>query len=798
MCHCTPADCVATLQGVLFYNSSMTTHASLDAFLLSRHWRDTPNGVDLSFWANSSEGPLHISIPATEAVCFIERHEQLQLPPNCRRQSVDLRLLQGNEVDALYFRQQRGLNEFRQLDMRLNESDIKPNDRYLMERFITAGLTASGEVVNKNGWLEMSRPKLQSSDFLPQLKVLSVDIETRGMTDQLYSIGAFAREDAVVFMLDNTSKPTPPPEQRDGYELRFCADEKSLLLAFFSWLQALDPDVIIGWSVVNFDLNFIDNKCRALRIPLAMGRGGQQAAVLQPGSQNQPRVARIPGRPVLDGIDLLKAGFWSFESFSLENVAQKLLGTGKLIQSDTQKMQEINHLFAHDKQALADYNIKDCELVLQIFDKTGLIPFAMQRAINTGLPIDRMGGSVAAFDHLYLPRLHRQGYVAPDVRSAETGLGSPGGYVLDSQPGLYENVLLLDFKSLYPSIIRTYCIDPLGLALGALATEKDAAVEGFLDASFSRDTHILPGLIEALWSQRDRAKAASDAPLSQAIKIIMNSFYGVLGSSGCRFHNQQLASSITRRGHEIITRTRDYIEEQQLKVIYGDTDSVFVLLGPNHSIAQAQEVGNQLADSLNKWWHANLLQEHNLPCHLEVEFETHYLRFLMPTVRGMPTGSKKRYAGVVLDKGGNEELVFKGLEAVRTDWTPLARNFQRELYRRVFFNEPFDEYVRAVAEQLLAGELDEDLVYRKRLRRKLSEYLRNVPPHVQAAKKQKRAGHWVNYIITRNGPEPTDNLQSAPDYQHYMEKQLAPAADGILHFLDTSFAAITDSQMQMF
>jgi len=524
-----------------------------------------------------------------------------------------------------------------------------------------------------------------------------------------------------------------------------------------------------------------------------MGRGKEAAAILQPGNPNQPRIARLPGRPVLDGIDLLKAGFWSFESFSLENVSQQLLGTGKLIQSDTSKMHEINRLFREDKPQLADYNIKDCELVLRIFDKANLIPFAMQRALNTGLPIDTMGGSVAAFDNLYLPRLHRQGYVAPDIHTGDNGLGSPGGYVLDSQPGLYENVLLLDFKSLYPSIIRTFCIDPMGLA-----APGEKPVQGFLEASFSRENHILPGLITALWEQRDRAKHANDAALSQAIKIIMNSFYGVLGSSGCRFHSQKLASSITRRGHEIITRTRDFIEAQGMQVIYGDTDSVFVLLGSEFSSDDAFTTGAELAAELNIWWQNNIRQEHDLPSFLEVEFETLYRQFLMPTVRGLTTGSKKRYAGIVIDRDGKEELVFKGLEAVRTDWTPLARNFQRELYRRVFSNEPFEDFVRDTADLLQSGQLDAELVYRKRLRRKLSEYQRNVPPHVQAARKQKRSGNWVSYVITRQGPEPLDNLQSEPDYQHYLEKQLAPAADGILYFLDTSFKTLTDAQMQMF
>ena len=555
----------------------------------------------------------------------------------------------------------------------------------------------------------------------------------------------------------------------------------------------VDPDLIIGWSVVNFDLSFLDRKCQSLGIPFAMGRGGEDARILQPGSPGQPRIARIPGRGVLDGVDLLKAGFWAFESFSLDNVAHELLGTGKLITTEQNKVAEINRQFREDKRQLADYNMRDCTLVNEIFIEADLIPFAVQRANLTGLAIDRLGGSVAALDNLYLPRLHRHGFVAPDVRAEAGGLGSPGGYVLDSKPGLYDNVLVLDFKSLYPSIIRTFFIDPMGLE-----QPGDNPVPGFHDATFSRDRHILPGLIEELWQARDAAKRAKDAPLSQAIKIIMNSFYGVLGSSGCRFHSQKLASSITRRGHEIITQSRNWIEAQGYQVIYGDTDSLFILLGPSHDDDSAQRIGRHLMTDLNAWWTEELNKRYAINCHLEVEFETHFRRFLMPTVRGMQTGSKKRYAGMVVGTDGGLELIVKGLEAARSDWTPLARNFQRELYQRVFLNQPIDDFVRATAEALRAGELDQDLVYRKRLRRRLEDYKRNVPPHVQAARKLSTHGSVIRYVITSNGPEPLDALQSAPDYQHYLDKQLAPAADSILQFLNTSFRDLTDQQMQMF
>ena len=256
----------------------------------------------------------------------------------------------------------------------------------------------------------------------------------------------------------------------------------------------------------------------------------------------------------------------------------------------------------------------------------------------------------------------------------------------------------------------------------------------FLEACFARDGAILPELIEELWGAREEAKKNKDAPLSQAVKILMNSFYGVLAAESCRFYDSRLASSITRRGHEIIQQSRDYLETKGYPVIYGDTDSLFLLLGDGVEEPAARMLGAKLAESMNVWWRERLHDELQLDSFLEIEFETHYLRFLMPTVRGDRTGSKKRYAGLIRYGENDHEMVFKGLESVRTDWTPLARRFQRELYRRVFMNEPFESFVQETLQALLKGELDHELVYRKRLRRPIDSYQRNIPPHVQAAK----------------------------------------------------------------
>ena len=190
------------------------------------------------------------------------------------------------------------------------------------------------------------------------------------------------------------------------------------------------------------------------------------------------------------------------------------------------------------------------------------------------------------------------------------------------------------------------------------------------------------------------------------IMVIMNSFYGVLGTTGCRFFDSRLVSSITKRGHEIIIQSKEYIEEEGYQVIYGDTDSVFVLLG-NVAEQEVEKIGNGLAANLNLWWQEKLESEQGITSYLDMEFETHYRKFLMPTLRGSDTGSKKRYAGL----SSNDEVQFKGLETVRSDWSPLAKEFQQVLYKKIFLEQPFEEYIKDLVERLQNGEFEEELVF---------------------------------------------------------------------------------------
>lgn len=772
-------------------------------FLLSRASYDRHQQPIIELWLASEQGPVQIIIDNQQPLLFIQQTALKRAQSILETLSYHLTLLahqtfEHQRVCGLYF---ANLNQFyrardllEQAHIMLYESDIRLHERYLMERFAYAMIVIYGTPTIYPHYRQYRNPKLRGVDApISPLKVLSIDIEC-SRQGELYSIGLSGCHRAFVLMIGQA--------QSCDTDIEWVADEKSLLKRFIDWIIELDPDILIGWNVIQFDCQLLVQRAQFHHLPLTIGRGHTKAHY-RPGDTKRLGQISIPGRLVIDGIEALKTASYQFDSFSLESVAQALLGKGKLTQDPAHRINEIDYNFQHNKGALAAYNLMDCQLVEEIFAATDLLDFLALRGQLTGLELNRSGGSVAAFTNLYLPRLHRANYIAPNL-PVDGGLASPGGYVMASQPGLYNNVLVLDFKSLYPSIIRTFKIDPMGLIEGLGAPED--AIDGFLGAKFSRTQHFLPAMIDHLWQQRDIAKAHQDKPRSQAIKIIMNSFYGVLGSGGCRFYDPRLASSITMRGHTIMQQTAQWIREEGLAVIYGDTDSTFVLLGDGISKEQAQARGKALEELINQRWQAQIKADFNLECALELEFETHYQRFHMPTIRGSIAGSKKRYAGLRSDG----QLIFKGLENVRSDWTELAKQFQLELYQFIFADKDPSQMVLQWVEQTRHSQFDDRLVYRKRLRRPLAEYVKNIPPQVRAARDAdvKNAQHqqplkyqnkgWISYVMTVNGPQAVEYQQAPIDYQHYIDKQLQPVADAILPLIGLDFEQIISAQLGLF
>lgn len=782
-------------------------------YILSKRVIQHSQDLFIELWVVTDDGPFRLLSEKQRPTCFVasEQVENLQYLAQKTALHIDvfdddIKTLEQVAVSTLKTHTEVEHRLLRNLaednNITLYEADVRLADRFLMERFIYGSLEFLCPSSNTK---IIDNAKVRPAVYSPSFTTVSLDIECDEL-ENLYSIALATTDTRIVYFVRHSSHAHLHSQtilnDDKAFELKILDDETSILKALETGIAALDPDIILGWNIKQFDFSVLHRRAKANGLRLKLGRENAELNVREWETQT---LVEIPGRAVIDGIESLKTMTYQFDSFALDSVANELLNDSKLIQSEN-KLEAIKAMYVDDPIQLAMYNIKDCDLVNDIATTTKFIDFLRLRGTLTGLDLGRPGGSVAAFLNVYLPHMHRANYVS-GVRPENGGLASPGGYVMRSLPGLYDNVLVLDFKSLYPSIIRTFKIDPVGLAEGLI--DKESAVEGFKGAYFSRDINFLPKIIADLWKARDEAKKAGDTARSQAIKILMNSFYGVLGSGGCPLYDTRLASSITLRGHDIMQRTAEWIESKGYSVIYGDTDSTFVHIGNNTKLGSPKETGDYLAREINVFWKKELISVFNVDCFLEIEFEQHFDKFFMPTIRGSSVGSKKRYAGLVVSDNSHK-LVFKGLENVRSDWTRLAKDFQYRLYEKVFTNQPVGEFIKQTTHDLLAGRLDKDLTYAKRLRKPVESYIKTMPPHVKAAKhgnqvnkqspnnKHYGKGSTVKYVITMAGAQPIDLISAKIDYQHYIEKQIAPIADSILPLLNTSFDEIMERQLSLF
>ena len=660
------------------------------------------------------------------------------------------------------------------------EADIRFPYRYLIDHGIRAAISIEGVGALRSGLVRFANPGLAPGDTNARLRVLSIDLETPLDASAIWSVALVGDGADEVHLLHGAPVP--------GAIVH--AHERELVESVCERVRALDPDIVTGWNVVDFDLRTWQRRADALRLRAQLGRGeGSLLFQQDPGFTRQSR-ATLPGRMVVDGIPLVRDAI-RLPDYRLETVARALLGRGKQIDQEAPDAPaEIARLYHEDPEALVAYNREDARLVLDILEKEGLLALTIERSLLSGMQLDRVGASIASFDLLYLPELRRRGRVAPSVDSSRKSAQVRGGAVLDSRPGLFQNVAVFDFKSLYPSLIRTFSLDPL-----AHAVPGDDPIEAPNGATFSRSQAILPDILERFLSRRERARRRGDRHADQAIKIMMNALFGVLGAAGCRFFDPEVANAITGFGQQTLHWTREAFEAEGVAVLYGDTDSVFVQLAGVGAAARPE--AEMLRERVAARVASRVRADYRVEPRLELELEGIYERFFMPRVRGGKSGSKKRYAGL---RDGALEVV--GLESVRRDWPAVAGRLQRGLLERVFRDEPAMPFVRELVAAVKAGCHDAELVYVKRVRKAaLESYTATTPPHVQAARKSGgRPGAIVSYLVTTGGPEPVLPRRPLPagiDHEHYVEKVLRPIADAILEAVGGSFDEALDRPRQL-
>lgn len=672
------------------------------------------------------------------------------------------------------------------------EADVRFAMRFLIDHNIKGGVQITGMAkAGDSTDLVFDDVDLHPADAVIAPRVMAFDIETNPDTDELLAIACYGEyadgtllDEVIVIDKRNRQMPTQATRVRS---------ERDALDLFCQWVKALDADVLTGWNVIDFDLTMLAKVAHRIKFDLQLGREHGRMQIRPARGYFGSGHAVLPGRLVLDGIDLLRSSFVKMDDYSLDAVAQAVLGEGKTLGGDgVDKVAEILSTYANDLTRFAQYARTDARLALQILQNLKLIELAFARSALTGMPPDRVAASIASFDFLYLSALHQQNLAAPSVVTDRVSAGpQTGGAVFEPLVGIHPNVWVFDYKSLYPSIIRTFNIDPLAYEQGQSGANIIATEDG---CQFARGAGILPAMLDELFPQRSRAKIAGDEIASQAIKILMNSFYGVLGAPSCRFYNPAIANAITGQGRHLLHWSKSWFEGLGYQVLYGDTDSVFVASGI-HDAQLAQAQGRKLVAQFNAELQDYLRDRYKVDSRLELEFEKLYTQLFLARVRGGSQGARKRYAGKIF---GHDTVEFVGMEVVRRDWTELAKVIQRHLFELLFEGEEVATYLQRIIKQFRNGELDHLLVYHKGLRKPVSSYVTNVPPHVQAVKQSKSSPpRVVAYVITTAGPQLVAEVNAPLDREHYLEKQIMPVATPVLEALGLSFNQVIGDDRQI-
>ena len=682
------------------------------------------------------------------------------------------------------------------------EADILFERRYLIDNYLNSsvdidGKFEKGENVNRI----YKETKLIPAEYFPKLKILSFDLETDRQASTIYSIAMECSDFKKVLIVS---------DKKLEHAISF-KKEKEMLEFFKKKLLELDPDVLTSHNVIDFDMKVLRDRFDANKIAYTFGRIPDRIRLKIESGFNRSSSADVPGRIVLDSLQLLKQFKVKLVDYSLETAAREILGEGKLIVGHN-RVDEIDRMYKEDQQALVNYNLKDTELVLKILEKKKLVDICVEISLLTGIQPDKVKGKIVDFDSIYLKRMRKRGIVAPTAGRYVKEKDNVGGYVMESIPGIYECAMIFDFRSMYPSVEWTMGIDPLTLVDDPnVKPEKGKHVIAPNGAVFLNQDTIMGEIIEEFLAKRSKAKAEKNEVASEGLKVLMNSiFYGIFANPNCRWFSMPMAGAITtfpqELGHIVAKEMERFCrEELKLKnavVFYRDTDSFMVHLGiKDYDKAKGLQI--VIRDHINSFLDKYIKDNFHRVNHMFLDAKRVYLKFVMPKLRKQDVdteiGIKKKYCGYYIENG-KDKIDFVGMEYIHTDVTDMAKKFQYDVYYRFFKGMDFKKVVVQFVKDLKDGKYDEMLVYRKNMSKDQSSYEKITPPHVKAARlllqrKGRIESNLIEYVMTidrSNGkkestPEPVGFAKNPIDYDHYIEKQLRPAVEQLFELAGASF-----------
>ncbi len=615
------------------------------------------------------------------------------------------------------------------------------------------------------------------------------------------------------------------PLKCDRADVMDCADEGEMLARFAFIIKDYDPDIIAGYNSNEFDIPYLRERASRLGIELDIGRDGSTWLVRRIISQNN---VAVTGRVVVDLLPIIRSTF-SLKQYTLRNAAMELIGEEKR-DVDPKSMESIWLEDGARLRELISYSRRDAVLVMQLLQRLRLMDkyIALAKASGSLLQDIVNGGQSGMVESLLLRRFREHGRVLPPKPDSEESDERfmdaeelKGGAVLPPVKGLIEDVVILDYKSLYPTIMMAHNLCYTTVVTEERPDEVIRSPSGGVFAAPSVYEGIVPKILRELLEKRTEAKrlmrqAGDDErrvldAKQYALKILLNSFYGYSGYARARLYSLVLANAVTSFGRHNILRTKEMIEEigsiyvvdgkavlagemavenakrYDLSVVYGDTDSVFVKISSDLpvSIEDAELVGRKIAETITS----------RLPDPMELVFEAFARRAIFL--------AKKRYALWLFernDNGWRDRIKVRGMETVRRDWCDLTSNTLKRCLELILKEGRVDdavEYVRDVIERLKGmdirrdRELLDDLILTRRLTKETSSY-KNKQPHIQLVEKMRRRGgrvpgigDRVAFVIVKGNrkslfvdraedPEYAVENNLPIDTDYYIEKQLLP------------------------
>ena len=679
-----------------------------------------------------------------------------------------------------------------------------------------------------------------SRDEIAPLKIMSFDIECYSSTGAFPSPTNLNDVTFQIGMTTGSFGSDAPLErkclclkQTDGPDCESFGTERELLERFGEYLAAVDPDIITGWNIFGFDLEYLYKRAMRNGVEPLWGRRTDVPSELVVKNlsssalgNNELKMVPMVGRYVFDLFQDIKREH-KLESYSLNNVSKHFLKDQKL----DMPVKEIFARFAEGNPQklgeVADYCLKDTELPHAIMDKVCQIQNLVEMAKACWVPLaflSERGQQIKVFSQMaykarqlgfLIPTFRRQGPADDDKYEGAT--------VLDAQTGAYYGpITALDFASLYPSIMvahnlcySTLVMDPKYDNLPGVEYET------FGPHKFAQNVvSLLPTILTDLKAYRKKAKklmaAAEGTPMEAvyngqqlAYKISMNSIYGFTGASKGMLPCVPIASTVTMRGRQMIDETKNYVEANfpGAKVRYGDTDSVMV---------EFDVQGRKGQDAIEYSWAQGELAAEQctklFKAPNDLELEKVYCPYFLY--------SKKRYAAKMYEKKGDavvfKKIDVKGLQVVRRDSCPYVRETLKSLLGMILESDdprPVIQFARQASADLVAGKVPmEKLMMSKQL---ASDY-KVAMPHVAVRDKIKarapgsepQQGDRVQFVVAlapKNGKlvEKAEDPgwvkeQGVPlDYQYYFTNQLKKPVCDLLEPLvgsdpeRTIFAAAT-------